>query len=351
MVSVSLSLHYTSSSNDLDTVKEYALTDKVIRSYNHYFCQGLQAVSKETPSDNYQSNATLYLLNRRPSLTDSEQFNFTDRAGLSSLTNYHVWNFYMNTGSRVSLNACYLLDQSGNNMVEFYLIKGTKNHNKWTNDQDSSYAVKYSRLLSNCQTISYQVHNDDLYYFVLYLDTSFISLTTTMDVSFNFNRTVYHVSSDNVVQNCSITLDGFSSCSISVPMSSDYTALLSLNTSLPVDYNDGANVKINCQPRVWFYAVIVLSAVIPVIVVIVLVITCICIKIRRGKKKGYSSLQNNTIVNTNTSQNNAQVSATANSNESKPPTTNPPAYNPSYSPQSGGTYGASGQSAPPPYTK
>lgn len=360
VLSVSLSIHYTSSdSNNLDTVKEYALTDKVIRSYNHYFCQGLQAVSTDTPVDNFQSNATLYLLDSHPSLTDNEQFNFTDRASLNSLTNYHVWNFYMNAGSRVSLNACYLLDDmSGNYMVEFYLIKGTKNHNKWTNDPDQSYAVKHSRLLSKCQTISYQVHHDDLYYFVLYLDTSYISLTTTMDVSFNFSRTVYHVSPNDVVQNCSITLNGYSSCSISVPMSSDYTALLSLNTSLPVDYSDGANVQINCQPRVWFYAVIVVSAVLPVIIIIVLVVTCICIKVRRGKKKRYSSLlgnQNSTIVNTSTSQNSAQVSATesafANSNESKSPTTNPPAYNPSYSPQAGGMYGATGQPAPPPYTK
>ena len=364
VLSVSLSFHYSSNSNDLDTVKEYALTDKVIRSYNGYFCQGLEAQSTDAPIGNFQSNATLYLLSSPPPLTDSEHFNFSERALLDTTTNnYHFWNFYLNTGSQVSLNVCYPIDtRSGNHMAKFYLIRGTKNYNKWTDDQDQSHAVKYTRLLSNCQTIAYQVPQDGLYYFVFYLDTSFLSLSTTIKVSFDFDRTVYHVSPDSVVQNCSIPLDGYSSCSISVPMSSGYTALLSLNTSLPVDYGDGANVKVNCQPRSWFYAVVILSALLPVVVIIAIVVTCICIRVRRGKKNRYSLLnQTNTIVNTNASGNSRQASGTtvtdsttfANSSgpEIKPPTSNPPAYNPSYSPAAGGTYGALTQPAPPPYTK
>ena len=366
VTSISLSIHYSSDSNDLDTVKEYALTDKVIRSYNRYFCQDLEAVSTDIPDASLQSNATLYLLSSRPSLTDSEHFNFTEQAALDSIINYHVWNFYLNTGSQVSLNVCYPLDSlSGSYLAKFYLIKGTKNHNKWTNDPDQSYAVKYSRLLSKCQMITYQVQNDDLYYFVFYLDTTYLSLTTTIDVSFDFHRTVYHISPVDVVQNCSIPLNGYSSCSISVPMSSGYTVLLSLNTSLPVDYSDGANVEINCQHRVWFYAMIVVCAILPVIIIIVVIVTCcVCIKIRQGKKNRYSPLlsgnQRNTTVNTSTtSGNSGQVSGTTESTAfansgagSKPPAGNPPAYNPSYSPPAGGgAYGATSLPAPPPYAK
>ena len=356
VLSVSLSIHYSSDSNDLDTVKEYALTDKVIRSYNHDFCQDLEAVSTDIPNGNLQSNATLYLLSSRPSLTDTERFNFTELAMLDSVTNYHVWNFYMNTGSQVSLKVCYPLET--NYYVKFYLIKGSKNHNKWTDDPDQSYAVKYSRLISKCQTITYQAHQDDLYYFVFYLDTSYVS--TNIEVSFNFDRTVYHISPDDVVQNCTILLNGYSRCSISIPMSSGYTALLSLNTSLPVDYSDGANVRVNCRPRIWLYAVIIVSSILPVIVIIIaIVVTCVCIKVRRGKKNRYSSLlsggQSSTVATSDsaTSGRNSTTESTTfgNSGESKPPTTNPPAYNPSYSPQAGGAYGALTQPAPPPYTQ
>ena len=357
-ISAFLSIHYSSSadSNDLDTAKEYALTDKVIRSYNRDFCQGLEAVSTDAPVDVFQqSNATLYLLSSRPLLTDNEHFNLTQRISLDSITNYHAWNFYLNAGSNVSFNVCYPLEsRSGNYDAKFYLIKGTKNHNKWAANPDQSYAEKYTRLLSRCQTISYRVYNDDLYYFVFYLDTSYISLSTVLDVDFHFDRTVYHISPHHVVQRCTIPLDGVSRCSVSVPMSSSYTALLSLNTSLPVDYNDGANVQINCQPRAWLYIVIVLGAALLIVIIIASVVTCVCITVRR-RKKAYSSLVDTQSATESTDKlhtsglPNAAESAFANSSGNYPQTTNPPAYNPSYSPQAGGMYGSTAR--PPPYSK
>ena len=345
-LSISLSLRYGTDSNDIDTTKEYALTDKVIRSYNHDFCQGLLAESTDVPN-NLQSNATLYLLNSRPPLTDHERFNVSERTNLDSyLTNYHGWNFYMNTGSKMSFNACYPLDMNGNFDVIFYLIKGSKNHNKWTGDPDQSYAVKYSHLTSKCQTISYQVHKDDMYYFVFYLD-SYLSLSTVLDINFQFDRTVYHISLDSVVHSCSFPLNGHSSCSIDVPMSSGYTAVLSLNTSLPVNYDDGANVHINCQPRVWLYAVIVVCSVVPVIIIIVLVVVCVCIKVRKGKKK-YSPI--NTTTGTEAfedSGNGNRVSVTGTPSGVSAPATQPPPFNPAYPPAGG--YGAISTVPPPAY--
>ena len=73
---------------DIDTIKEYALTDKVVRLYNRYFCQGLLGKSTDSPN-NFDSNATLYLLNSRPLLTDHEVFNLSQKANLDSVnTNY-----------------------------------------------------------------------------------------------------------------------------------------------------------------------------------------------------------------------------------------------------------------------
>ena len=351
-LSISLSLRYGTDSNDIDTTKEYALTDKVIRSYNHDFCQGLLAESTDVPN-NLQSNATLYLLNSRPPLADHERFNVSERTNLDSyLTNYHGWNFYMNTGSKMSFNACYPLDMNGNFDVIFYLIKGSKNHNKWTGDPDQSYAVKYSHLTSKCQTISYQVHKDDMYYFVFYLD-SYLSLSTVLDIDFQFDRTVYHISLDSVVHSCSFPLNGHSSCSIDVPMSSGYTAVLSLNTSLPVDYDDGANIHISCQPRAWLYAVVVVCTVVPVITIVVLVVVCVCIKARKQKNR-YSSLgRSSIVVGTDTTQESGNVttkeSRLAESGGGSTPATNPPPFNPAYPPTGG--YGATSGVPPPPYTQ
>lgn len=287
---VYIALHFGAPNTiDIDTIEEYALTDKVVRPYNRYFCQGLSGKSTDSPN-NFDSNATLYLLNSRPLLTDHEVFNLSQKVNLDSVnTNYQSWNFYLNSDSFVTLEACYQPHWTTERYVTFYLIKGTKNHNKWTENPSGSYAVKYSRLSGDCQTISYRAKNNDLYYFAFYLNSGNSVSSAVIRADFNFNRTVYHVPLSNVVHSCSFPLDGDSSCSIAVPTSSGYTALLSLNTSLPVDYNDGANVKISCQPRSWIYAMIILSVFVVLIAILVSVMVSVRFWLkRREKNKSHS---------------------------------------------------------------
>ena len=352
IVSISVVLHYGTDSNDLDDPIEYDLTDKVILSYKGDFCEGLQAVSTNTPNS-AQSNATLYLLRSPPPLTGSESINVSEILNLKNNNYFHYWYFYLNTGSTSSIKVCYPSASSYN--VKFYLIKGTASYNRWTNDPHSSYAVKYVRLSLQCQTVTYQVQRDELYFFVFYLDPYFVTPSVILDIDFRFARTVYGISQDNVVENCSIPLDGHSKCSLNVPLSSRYIALLSLNTSLPVDYNDGANVQINCQPRGWLYAVIVVCCVVPVIAIIALVITCVCIRVRKAKK--YSALPaiGSTSVSTDGSQGSGNVTTTesmlAKPSSDSTSSANPPPFNPAYPPVSGG-YGATiATGPPPPYTQ
>ena len=352
IVAISVGLHYGTDSNDLDTPKEYSLTDKVIRSYKGDFCEGLQAVSTEIPN-NHQSNATLYLLTSHPPLIGRERFNLSEKVNFDNNNNIHYWNFYLNTGSVLTINACYPPVSSYD--VKFYLIKGSANYNRWTNDPHSSYAVKYVRLSLQCQTVTYRVQRDELYFFAFYWDPYFVSPSNTLDIEFQFDRTVYGISQDTVVKNCSIPLDGHSSCSLSVPMSSGYTALLSLNTSLPVDYNDGVNVQINCQPRGWLYAVIVVCSVVPVLVIITLVITWVCVRARKAKKYSALHASDSASVGTDESKGSGNVTtpesllAPKSSSDSTSPA-NPPPFNPAYPPASGGYGATSVTGPPPPYT-
>ena len=342
-LSISFGLRYGTDSNDIDTTKEYALTDKVIRSYNSKFCQGLQAMSEDGVYD--RSTATLYLMKSRPPLTDHERFNTSETTSFT-YSNYEYWNFYLNKGSKVSFKACYQSDVYYYGTT-FYLIRGSKNHKRWLEDHDNTaLAVTYQDLDLKCQNVSIQIQNDDLYFLSFYSDSYEY---TTLELDFQFDRTVYHISPESMVHNCSFPLDGLSSCSIDVPMSSGYTAVLSLNTSLPVDYDDGANVHINCQPRVWLYAVIVVCTVVPVIIVIVLVVVCVCIKVRRGKKK-YSPI--NTTTGTEAfedSGNVNRVSIIGTPSGVSAPATQPPPFNSAYPPAGG--YGAISTVPPPAYTK
>ena len=55
------------------------------------------------------------------------------------------------------------------------------------------------RLIRRCNSISYRVAGDGVYYFVFYLSGQ---RSTSLDIYFDFSRTLYEVSSDMVVKNC-----------------------------------------------------------------------------------------------------------------------------------------------------
>ena len=292
-VSVVLGILYGPTSDDVGNPKQYyGLTDKFIPTYNRYFCQNLQAASANMVS--LQSNATLYLLNAYPSLTDIEGFNFTGSAAYEEYGDYKQWNFNLNSGSKVTFNACYQTkEESG--YVYFYLVQGGKNFNRWKDIPIDDYSVVGRILFDDCNTITYTVTKSDTYYFIFYAyirpDYYF-----SLKIDFQFLRTVYHVDQFLIVQNCSFLLDDFSSCSLAIPMASGYTALLSLNTSIPIDYSTKTDISIRCQPRVWFYVVIAICAMVPFIAIVICAITFVCIKIKNRKRK-YALLAKNNTAN------------------------------------------------------
>lgn len=334
-LSIALGLRYGTVSSDVDNSNEYTLTDKVILTYSSVFCQSLQAQSMDWDDT---SNATLYVLDSYPPLSDIERFNMSTSASLSTEGDHEYWSFYLNEGSSVSLNVCYTSDTSFYD-ADFYLIRGDRNFNRWQdNEADSYYSIIDRSLLSQCQTIQYSLSNSDRFYFVFYSGNYY---NMDLDINFQFNRTVYHVTPSNIIDNCSITLDVLSTCSVDVPLSSSYTALLSLNTSLPVDYTSEADIYVTCQPRIWLYAVIAVCACIAVVATLTCIIVCVCVLVKKGKKK-YAPLVGNdpTAVREAYEESANVVPAPVNA----PPggtVGNPPPYNPKYSPAAaGGGYGA-----------
>ena len=283
VVVLSLSLSLGTEPHRISDTETYTLTDNRIIAYKGDFCQDLQATSKEQPI-NQEASANLYFFKSRPPLTDRESFNISETAQLNNYFNYHNWNFYLNAGSNTTLKVCYQSDITYRD-VKYLLIKGTTKFNKWVDDTKDSHAMYSSRLTETCQLVSHQLTTDDMYYFVFYLSSQ---RKTSIDVYFQFDRTLYHVLLDLVVSNCSFPLDGYSSCSLSAPINSGYTALLALSASPPVDYSDDeGKIHIGCQPRAWLYVVIVFAVVIFATVITFCVVFA-CVKLVIGKVKNNS---------------------------------------------------------------
>ena len=339
----------------LITDMKYGLTDEVVHSYND-FCQDLAIMSTSVPK-NLHSNATLYLLSQHPPRTDhetisgiSKQMSFSGGGSRA----YYSYILDMNAGTSVVINACYLVSDA-DAKIEFYLLKGTKNFNKWVDDwifHSGSYIEKHLTLTSTCQTISYHAQKTDKYYFVFYKDP----FGDNMKADFQVDRPVYHVSSDTVVNSCTIPLDGESSCSLSIPMSSGYTALMSLHASLPIDYPDGADISIKCQPRGWLYAIVVISALVGTILSAALLVAIARTVLKRRKKLSTYVPVRSLCEPTHTSRG---MSEDSEQNENIPisdamksetvPASCPPPYNPAYS---GHGYGSTlDNDLPSPYSE
>ena len=342
-LAIALGLNYNvPKGNDFDGTDEYALTDKTIVTYNSVLCQGITAQSTNKPMSS-QSNATLYVLNRVPTTSGVENFNVSEKATFNTMGDYHHWNFYLNEGSNVSLKVCQSNDYSS---IEFCLIKGSDNFNEWSDHgivyDNIDSCVNSKILVSGCSTISYKIPDSDKYYFTFYAD-GFVSVQINVD--FYIQRKVYQVSPETIEQQCSFPLDGHSNCSVAVPVSSSYTALLSLNTTLPVDYDAGATFDIDCQPRVWFYVVICVGALVPAAVIVILVTVCLCVMIKR-RKSNYSPLAgNNDITGKDAFEDSGNVTASPRGAVNHVTT-----YSPS-APPPPGTYGAIPETVAPPYAQ
>lgn len=139
-------------------------------------------------------------------------------------------------------------------------------------------------------------------------------------------------------------------------MSSDYTALLSLHASLPIDYPDGADISIKCQPRGWLYAIVVISTLVLVILSITLlvVITRVVVKKRKKISTYYPIRSLDEPTDTTAGISGASGHSSGNHNEMKseaaPSDMRPPPYNPGYS---GHGYGSTLDNGdrPPPYSE
>ena len=262
----------------------YGLTDNHIYPFKGDFCQDLRATSTNRPNLD-QNTAFVSFLNSRPPLTSRERFHFSASSYVDAVTNFRNWNFVLNAGSTASFVLCFTGDQTH---VIFNLIRGTQNFQQWVKDVDTSHTLQSLSLGERCQRFTYDVTIDANYYFVFYVRSTFHVRPSrrNFDVNFDFDRTLYSLSPDLVIKNCSFPLDGGSSCSMGIPVSSGYVTFISFETTLPVDYNDGANIHFTCTPRGWLYAIIVIVGVFVSVTILSLIIYSV--KVLKAKYKKYN---------------------------------------------------------------
>ena len=180
------------SGNRLDTKNDYAPGDTRIVSHSSIFCQSL------TLRDTSSTAATLYLLREKPQLTGHDSFTVTRSNGIAPEYENHLY-YYLYPGSNFSVSTCLW---SGT-LASFYLIKGTHNFNKWSDNPSSYYALHHFDITSPCSqgkknyTSSFSI--EDQYYFVLYNPSD---LTVGFDATYTFDCVLYQPMNSTIVDSC-----------------------------------------------------------------------------------------------------------------------------------------------------
>ena len=266
--------------NDSSSSNEYAPNETRSISYSTNLCQSVTAEWDSVLSYS-NSRATFYLLSETPPLNDHDEFAVTDRELFSAYGAYHYWSYYLYPGSNFNASVCK--DDSVN--MKFYLIKGQKNFNKWTDNPSSKYALHTESVGSRCPSrnsnYTYNVKTEGDYYLVYYLNDY---KSTYLSVDLDFYRTKYTVDPSKVISNCTLDLSYFySSCTLDIPMTSNVGVVSLDNFS---DFAGSIPLSFDCGARIWLYSVISLAtvAVIVLIIVSVIVVCCCC------KKKKYTPL-------------------------------------------------------------
>lgn len=233
--------------NNTNNYADYNSKDTSVIPYNYRLCQGLTLTSN---FDTKNPSASLFLLKTPPTLNGSESFLIQREIDLDEATSNETWAVNLYPGSNVSVLVC------GGELhlpVVFYVIKGSDNYSRWSDDPNVKYSI-LSKTISGCVDISYDVSESDEYYLIVYQSNTTIG--SSLNVTLKFFQTKYTYTSSSIAASCAIN-SSLIYCSLGVPMSSGYSALLLVNET--TQWGQPESIGVNCNPRVWVYVMATLA--------------------------------------------------------------------------------------------
>lgn len=303
LLSVVLSIRYQ---DNKEADNYFAPGDTRIISYSSSFCEGLTLSG--------DANATLYLLEKNPSLSGPRNRLTATPPPVIPADTYKYLYYHIYPRSEASLTYCI----SGGGSLSINIIKGIDNFNEWKDDGDSSHAKTHFTINNPCSDTkskhwdtSYFASEDTYYFAFDNLDNSAVNWKATLQL----NLTEYLPHSVGIEDSCKISGD---SCSVSIPLHSDYVAMVEVANDAARS-EDNISISWSCDPRVWLYLIVVL---VPLIFVVgVMVFVCVgCVYYARYRSQKYSALSTAEVT---------QPDDTTTVTTTTTPTA-PPPYNPGY---------------------
>lgn len=272
------------------------------------FCSGVKITSINYPVD-------VYMLPGEPVVKGANltSHKYSKYAALPSYS-YEYWGFYLLEKSSVTINVC-----SNDMGIDYYLIKGEHNLQKWKDDNYCSSCYEFHRGTNGCflgnSTYTHSIYSSDEYYFVF---ANHFYHRSSVTVTFLLRRTSYDLSS--AVHTCKNTYD----CTINYSGEDSRESLVVVLPDIDVDNVDIGSA---CLRRDWVFVGLFLLMPLGIGFFITALIYFMCIRKKGAARNTYRSLENGSNVNSGY----ATFQQPSAPNAQMPP---PPPYNSHLSPPS-----------------
>ena len=135
---------------------------------------------------------SVYMLPDQPVIQSKNltSHSYHEYAALEANT-YGYWGLYLLKGSYVTISAC-----SKDNGIDYYLVKGAHNLQKWQDDNYCSSCFEIHKSTKDCfhrnSTFTYKIYSSDEYYFIW---TNHLRYRSSVTVTLHLNRATYDLSS------------------------------------------------------------------------------------------------------------------------------------------------------------
>ncbi len=218
----------------------------------------------------------LYILNEQPSLTGSANVSFQDEYVIFDQHKQRDFHFY--SGTVIAFDAC-ASNETYWGFGTFYLVKGLAAYDEWAYSEDEDSAPPlyegYLQVANYCgngqQPFSYNVTEEDQYYFIFINHKNINPYPATIVVNYDIKRTLYKIESSSIIDSCRFST---MPCSVHVPFLTARAAVLVYGE--PSNWEDkweNAVMDVQCSPRVWMYALTSAAGVL----VIIMCMLCVCL--------------------------------------------------------------------------
>ncbi len=262
-----------------------APNDSRLIPFSNIYCESLKLRTNYNGSNEY--NASLYLLPSRPELDEHDIFSVSEIV-IAEIKQHYL--FYMNSGSNVTVSACFVNDAAIIPQTSLYISRGIGAYNGGYIRSDIKSVVAELAINSyNCRndTLSYSVTRNDFYYFIFHTSIRGFIPKLHLKVNISYDLTRYAVyDNTTITSSCSLSTSNYgSTCSLGVPLVPYSNALLTVQpVSSDVDRLDKISLETHCVPRLWGYIVP------PILLTSVLIIVGICYY-RKNLKRFWRNLK------------------------------------------------------------